>query len=237
MNEKIGDRPRFFAQVRGGRMKKILLVIGIIAGLFMGMGIADASLVTIGTATYGGSAYNLIWDDDNNGNSVIWLDYTRGGAASTWQSQMNWAAGLGVAITSYNLDPGYSVTWTDPAWRLPSAGTNPQHGYNQTTSEMGHLYYDELGNPAHGPLNNTGGFANLIDKKYWSATEWVSDTKYIWGFDMATGAQVTLNKNNGYYGLAVRSGQVSTVPIPGALWLLGSGLFGLLVVRRKDKNS
>ena len=50
-------------------MKKKLLA-GLIAGLFMlGMAVmAHASLTTIGTATYKGSDYNLIWDDDNNGN-------------------------------------------------------------------------------------------------------------------------------------------------------------------------
>lgn len=39
-------------------------------------GSAFAALEVIGTATYQSNSYNLIWDDDNNGNSVIWLDYT-----------------------------------------------------------------------------------------------------------------------------------------------------------------
>ncbi len=217
-------------------MKKKLIAYG--SGLFLlaFLGMAQADLVTIGTATYGGSDYKLIWDDDNNGNSVIWLDYTRGGAASTWQSQMNWASGLDSSITSYNFYPGFSVTWNG-SWRLPSAGTNPQVGYNQTTSEMGHLYYDELGNSAHGPLSNTGDFDNLNASWYWSGTELESNSKYIWGFYMGTGQQGTLNRYNGYYGLAIRIGQVSSVPIPGAVWLLGSGLMGMVALGRRKKGN
>jgi len=44
---------------------------------------ANATLITIGTADYDSNgngiieaneSYNLIWDDDNNGNSVVGLD-------------------------------------------------------------------------------------------------------------------------------------------------------------------
>ncbi|MCP3873898.1 MAG: VPLPA-CTERM sorting domain-containing protein [Desulfobacteraceae bacterium] len=34
--------------------------------------------------------------------------------------------------------------------------------------------------------------------------------------------------------MAVRCGQVSAIPVPGAVWLLGSGLFGLTGLRRKQ---
>ena len=45
----------------------------------------------------------------------------------------------------YYLFPGVTVNWAGEDWRLPDAGTDPQSGFNVTTSEMGHLYYDELG--------------------------------------------------------------------------------------------
>jgi len=37
------------------------------------------------------------------------------------------------------------------------------------------------------------------------------------------------------YGLAVRNAEVSVVPVPGAVWLLGSGLVGILGFRKKRR--
>ncbi len=93
-------------------MKKVVVMVVLIV---MGYSIqAQAGLMTIGTATYddgtGAADYNLIWDDDNNGNSVIWLDYTNGTA--NWNGQDTWALGLGGELT-YNIDPGYTITWDD----------------------------------------------------------------------------------------------------------------------------
>ena len=39
-----------------------------------------------------------------------------------------------------------------------------------------------------------------------------------------------------FWGLAVRSGEVSMVPILGAVWLLGSGLAGLAGIARSRKK-
>jgi len=93
-------------------------------------GIADAALTTIGTATYGGSDYKLIWDDDNNGNSVIWLDYTNfPHTGGWWGTQIDWAAGLGSVLTNIST-PGYTVNFYEADWRLPEVfdetwGHNP----------------------------------------------------------------------------------------------------------------
>ncbi len=63
-------------------MKKVIVLLVL---MMMGYSIqAQAELMTIGTAAYGGSDYNLIWDDNNNGNSVVWLDYTN--------DRTNWGA-------------------------------------------------------------------------------------------------------------------------------------------------
>jgi len=45
------------------------LILAVLAGLtLLGMaGLSHASLTTIGTATYGGIDYNLVYDNDNNG--------------------------------------------------------------------------------------------------------------------------------------------------------------------------
>ena len=251
--------------------KKFLAVLA--AGLFFLCitGLANADLTTIGTATYddgsGVANYNLIWDDDNNGNSVIWLDYTND--STNWTDQNAWAAGLDSALTIST--PGYTVSW-DGAWRLPSTVDGPigtgtygyegdpendgvytyTNGYNLENSEMGHLFYAELGNKGYYDtngvpvgegnygLNNTGDFSNLSSSAwYWSSTacELNPGTGMAWVFGPEKGYQY-------YYfyegwspssneGLAVHTGTVSAVPVPGAVWLLGSGLLGLIGIRRK----
>ncbi len=64
-------------------MKKRFLLLLATGLFFLSMtGLVNAALTTIGTAQFNGvgDEYNLIWDNDNNGNSVIWLDYINPGA-------------------------------------------------------------------------------------------------------------------------------------------------------------
>lgn len=235
-------------------MRKKLLA-GLATGLFMfGMaGMAQAALTTIGTATYNGADYKLIWDDDNNGNSVVWLDYTN--KYTIWVSQNTWAEGLDSSLT-YHIYPAYSVAWDDNAWRLPRTVDGPYvygydgtttAGFNITSSEMGHLYYEELGNlgyydtsgnvQAGYGLINTGDFNNLFAPFYWSGTEYAESPSSAWCFIMGDGRQYIDGKGYTHYGLAIRSGQVSAVPIPGAIWFLGSGLAGLVGIRKRSKGA
>ena len=232
-------------------MKKIFMYS--IMFLFLMSGMANAALTTIGTATYNGNEYNLIWDDDNNGNSVVWLDYSN--YKTYWADQVAWAASLGNDLT-INLD-GYTVIWDDDTWRLPTTvdgeyvyGTDgtTTGGFNITTSEMGHLYYVALGNPGiydtSGDKNTeyglieTGDFENLVMKSYWSGTECEYTNLsggHAWTFYMKNGNQVNIGTSSKAYGLALRGGQISAVPVPGAVWLLGSGLLGLAGIRRRTK--
>ncbi|CCE21935.1 hypothetical protein [Methylotuvimicrobium alcaliphilum] len=45
-------------------------------------------------------------------------------------------------------------------WRLPSTGNNPQTGFNQTDSELGQLFYSELGGLKSSPILDTNTFIN-----------------------------------------------------------------------------
>jgi len=147
-------------------VKKKLIGLIVVLVLLSMIGMAQATLKVIGTGTYSGTDYNLIWDNDNNGNSVIWLDYTN--AETDWQSQIDWAAGLDNQLT-INWNHGISVSWNDAGWRLPAtvngawqyscegtvSSATATAGYYFTNSEMGHLYYTELSKP--GSTHMSGG--------------------------------------------------------------------------------
>nr|WP_320013491.1 hypothetical protein [uncultured Desulfobacter sp.] len=233
------------------RFKSLFSSIFILVFLFMISGIAHATLTTIGTGTYNGHDCNLIWDDDNNGNSVVWLDYTND--PENWADQVGWASSLnGIGVLTYNIDFAYTVEWKTSSWRLPITvdgerewgydGTTTA-GYNIISSEMGHLYYEELGNlgdcdtsgnlQSGWGLTETGDFENLIASWYWSGPEYANKTSYAWYFDMYNGTQDGVGRWYYIYGLAVRSGQVSAVPVPGTALLLNAGLLGLAAAGRK----
>ena len=209
-------------------------------------GLAQASLIHIGFATYDDGiasdnigSYKLIYDTDLK---LTWLDYQND--PTNWQSQMDWAASLNdPGELEYHFFSGITTNWASSVWRLPSAGSNPEFGYNQTGSEMGHLYYTELGNAAGGPLINTGIFHNLpkfgAAGQYWTGTHYASDPggSFSWSFHWYYGIMTPYDDvRNSRYAGAVRSGDVAAVPIPGSIWLLGSGLAGLIGWRKKRRR-
>lgn len=143
---------------------------------------------------------------DLNGDSVIdayydtalditWLaDWNANGTLMNWTDANTWAAGLDVD----------GVT----GWRLPTAlnqdGTGPcGPALNCTDSEMGYMWYTELGNTAFF-LTNTGDFTNLQTNYYWSGTEYAPNTSKAWYFNTIVGYQNPNDKDFALYVVAVR---------------------------------
>lgn len=163
--------------------------------------------------------YNLTSPDFNTNNGKM-----------TWFGAQAWVNTL--------VYGGYSD------WRLP---TNPVidlgDGYlnaHQAGSEMPHLFYNELGGVEGGLLPNTSYFSNdqLIvgqSSPYWSSQEYGLNPKIAWIFDAALGLQAYQIKSQSYLAWAVRSGDVAAVPVPGAMWMMGTGLLGLLGLNRRNK--
>ena len=243
-------------------MKTGIRTFCLIAAVLAVAGTAGATLTPVGTATYNGSDYNLIWDD---AQSLVWLDYSA--PSLYWPNQMAWAAGLDGQLT-YNWDPAYSVTWAETAWRLPDAGAAPSYGCQAATQELGHLYYTGLGLEggsstagATAPDLSSGPFENLTMAAYWTRTEdpidygfFVVDAAWMFAFretrstpynDTVFGFQDIDSNGTGWLSpthsaLAVRGAQVQgggpVIPEPATLAGLVLGAGGLVgYVRRRRR--
>ena len=153
--------------------------------------------------------------------------------ANTWIGNMNAANYLG-----FN-------DWRLPTTLVPDASciTIISSGFSCTGSEMGHLFYTEFGATAGNSVMSTSNpadlarFTNVQPSLYWSA-EYAPNPVFAWSFNFNNGYQGPLSKGYDFYVWAVRLGDVgvSTVPIPAAVWLFGSGLMGLLGVARCNRR-
>jgi len=174
-----------------------------------------------------GAAQAALEDRDLDGDAVVdafydtelditWLRDANVNGAMNWWNAVAWANGYSFG--------GYSD------WRLPTSDTCS--GYGCTGSEMGHLWYTELGNPAGGPMTNTGRFLNLLSNDYWTGTDYAPDLNAAWEFRTNFGHQGPYYKTNLHYAMAVRGGDVPAIPEPETVTLLLAGLVALAAIRR-----
>lgn len=119
--------------------------------------------------------------------------------------------------------------------------TGPCTGFSCTGSEMGHLFYNELGGAAGSSILSSSDpdlakFSNIQSGYYWSATEFALNTDNAWSFLFSAGDQYFSDKTTSNIAWAVHSGDVSEVPIQGVVWLFVSGLMGLLGVAHRKRG-
>ena len=186
----------------------------------------DAALMS----RLGGQA---VYDTDRN---ITWLADANYAQTSGYDADglMNWTAANAWAA-SLNIG-GYT------GWRLPTTlqpdptcshpSVSDSYGYNCTGSELGHLFYSELGATFFNSSltgSNTAGlalFINIQSAIYWSDTEYAPIPTAAWFFDTSRGLQEADLKGSDHYAWAVRDGDVGgagTVPEPSMIWLFSAG--------------
>lgn len=166
------------------------------------------------------TALNITWLANANVNGVMNWD-----AANDWASNLN-VGGLG-------------------GWRLPSAlnqdGLGPCAAANCSGSELGYLWYAELGNvadPGTSFIANKGNFKNVQMSGYWYSTAYSPNQSFAWYFDTRNAGQWMNFKTTETYAMAVHTGDVGTVvasvpePEPYAMLLAGLGFIGAAARRR-----
>ncbi len=221
------------------------------ANLFKTQAVGNANLVSeiiTGNHSVIDSGYNY-----QNADYYVEETYTTheltGADFNTNTGEMSW---WGAQAWANNLTLG---GYTD--WSLPT--TMPVYGW-QFSSQMDDLFYNQLGGADLTDIaiihnGNYNLFTNVQSPAYWAGSELMHPNYYSWegenyfwlsygtnpdsasALDISYGDQYGPRKYYQLYAWAVRSGDVSAVPVPAAVWLFGSGLVGLLSFNcRKNKT-
>ena len=192
-------------------------------------GAAQAALLDRGGGLIYDTDLNVTWLQD--ANYAITTGYNQPqDVPMTWSKSMIWASNL-----SY-YDSVRKVTYTD--WRLPNTDESCS-GFNCRSSELGHMFYSELGGVAEQSIATTHNanydlFQNIQLASYLPNKVLSSVPYATLGFNFSYG-YLDINYGSGY-AWAVRDGDVAAVPVPAAAWLMGSGILGLVGVARRKKT-
>jgi hypothetical protein len=172
------------------------------------------------------------------------------GSRLMWLQDANYAQTIGLSATG-QITEAAAVSWASSldfdgytGWRLPTTNVNSAgSGGYQSNSEMGNLYYNELGNTA-GSFVNAGPFFNIQDYWYWTSTDFVdpNDVMVFSFMDLPNtptneaGWQDAGDRNALTYAWLVRDATNDPVPEPSSFYLLISGSIGLLTLFRKFRQ-
>jgi hypothetical protein len=191
-------------------------------------------------------SYNLTASDFNTSTGIMnfwgakaWVNYLN---SISYAGETGWRLPNVTPVNGSSFDHSVSFNGTT------DRGFNVNI-LNPTASELAYLFSNELGNlsqfntaaqPQTGyGLVNSGPFANFQNGGYWTGVEFpfssATDFDHAWLFSNANGAQGSSPKddNNRFYVIAVHDGQLAAVPVPGAVWLMGSAIAGLMGLNRK----
>lgn len=207
--------------------------------------LAQASLHDRGNGLIYDDVLNVTWLQDANYAKTSGYDAD---GQMTWNDAQTWVSGL-----TYGGYSDWRLSDVNPVNTVLSYDGTSDVGYNITSvnSELAYMFYvnlgnsalyDTAGNPTGGCstpatcLTNTGLFNNLQSFVYWSGVELASDAAKAWSFNNQEGLQNFDSKGAQFFAWAVRSGDITPVPVPAAIWLFVSGFVGLFGFRQQQQH-
>lgn len=223
-------------------MKRYLFIV-----MLLTINIANAALIDRGNGLIFDPDLNITWMKDANYALTsgyidgISTEYNDG--RMTFEDVNIWIAQLTYAgFSDWRLP---STEYIDPSCgsQLSVDGFNYSSGISCSNSEMGHLFYDELGGVVDQKITesnneNINMFINIQDSgagSYWSSQ--ILPWGEVYGFNFYNGHTIYGNVANQRYAWLVHDGDIATVPVPAAIWLFVSGLLGFFVTTQlKLKN-
>jgi hypothetical protein len=190
--------------------------------LIMGLtfaGGAAAALINRGGGLIYDTDLNVTWlADANYAKTSGYTDSLYGPGSDgrmTWGQAIGWVSQLVYHDPVRNRDlRGWRLPVTpqpDPSCSMQLNGDSI--GYNCTGSELGHLFYKELGGKAATSIRTTHNanyalFANAPASLYWSGTSYAQDPSRAWGFLFDSGSPLLGGKGDRMYVLPLRPGDV-----------------------------
>ena len=207
---------------------------------------AALSLVEV---TVGADVHKMVYDSATN---LTWVaNAAMSGTGLSWQQANAWAA---------NLSYGGKDDWRLPTVRPSGASFGYAFATNGSTdvglnitsasSELSHLFYVSLGNPAYNFSNpaasprSAGPFTSMPLFSYWTGTVYVGPNTqgagpFAWTFETLFGTQ-SFNEQTAvnYYAWAVRDGNVmAPVPEPAEWVMMCAGLGVVTAIARRRRKT
>jgi hypothetical protein len=196
-------------------IRKNTLVIATLCAGLCHIGEARAALVAgaDGQTVYD-SKLNLTWLANANlaATQTFGVSGINRDGSMSWDTAQRWLAAMNAARYLG------SAQWSLPETALPDTGCsqNPKaaaFGYGCTASQMGHLYYEELGGVKGSTIELTHGvafamFSNFQPYLYWSATLWTRVPNSAFSFSFGNGFQGTNVFANDMYVMPVTPGRI-----------------------------
>jgi choice-of-anchor C domain-containing protein len=210
------------------------------------------SLLTVG----------LLWALPAQANLILNGDFELGTPVPSQGYLQVDAPNLGVTITNWDVvvNPNYATpngvdVCSNALWQQPLGGTRSidmsalhagqmQQSFATTINTWYTVTFDMAGNAGGGPAvkdldvviaGNTYNFQFNTTGKSYSNMGWVQKS-FTFQANSTSSTLAFISKTDSNAGAAIDNVSVNPVPVPPGILLLGTGLLGLAVTRRKNRQ-